>query len=218
MLSARHSRRQRHGARRGPRLARGAQKTLQLRCFIEGVYQGTTYPKRSGLRADLTAPRPRAARAVQIDFRRGAVKRLKRGAFSRRASREHVAVPRSLFELALRSRRPTARGAVRGSHRAPRKPFAWGAFSRTYTNTQPINFICILSGFDGHRGAKTTPRCISPGRFRPHASNGVEVVPLHVYSRNQCLDRISIDAYYETVFGPSSPTSKTHTKDHRRLQ
>ena len=71
------------GARRGPRLAQGAQETLQLRRFIEGVYQGTTYPKRSGLRADLTAPRPRAARAVQIDFRRGAVKRVKKGAFSR---------------------------------------------------------------------------------------------------------------------------------------
>ena len=73
----------RAGARRGPRLAQGAEMALLLGCFFEGVYQGTTYPKRPGLRADLTAPRPRAARAVQIDFRRGAVKRVKKGAFSR---------------------------------------------------------------------------------------------------------------------------------------
>ena len=71
------------GALRGPRLAQGAEKTRQLSCFIEGVYQGTTYPKRTGLRADLTVPRAPAARAVQIDFRRGAVKPVKRGAFSR---------------------------------------------------------------------------------------------------------------------------------------
>ena len=182
------------------------------------MYQGTTYPKRSGLRADLTAPRPRAARAVQIDFRRGAVKRFKRGAFPRRASREHVAVPRSLFELALRSRRPAPRGAVRGSHRAPRKPFAWGVLSGTYTKAQHINSICILGLFDGRRGAKTTPRCISPGRSRPHASNGVEVVPLHVYLRKQCLDRTFIGVLCETVFGADLPTSKTHTKGTRRYQ
>ena len=71
------------GARRSPRLAQGAEKTRQLSCFIEGVYQGTTSRKRTGQRADLTVPRPRAARAVQIDFRRGAIKPVKRGAFSR---------------------------------------------------------------------------------------------------------------------------------------
>ena len=65
------------------RLAQGVEKTRQLRRFIEGTYQATTYPKRPGQRADLTVPRPRAARAVQVDFRRGAVKRVKKGAFSR---------------------------------------------------------------------------------------------------------------------------------------
>ena len=71
------------GARRGPRLTQGGEKTLLLRCAMQGTYQGTTSRKRPGLRAELTAPQPRAARAVQIDFRRGAVKPVKRGAFSR---------------------------------------------------------------------------------------------------------------------------------------
>ena len=203
---------------RGPRLAQGVEKTLLLRCAIEGTYQGTTSRKRTGLRADLTVPRPRAARAVQIDFRRSAVKRFKRGAFSRRASREHVAVPRSLFELNLRSRRPIPRGAVRGSHRAQEKPFPWGALSGTYTKAQHINSICILGTFDGLRGAKTTPRCISSGSYRPHASNGVEVVPLHVYLRKQCVDRIFMGVSYETVFAPDLATSKTRTNGHRKLQ
>ena len=105
-------------ARRGPRLAQGVEKTLLLRCAIEGTYQDTTSRKRTGRRADLTVPRPRAARAVQIDFRRSGVKRFKRGAFSRRASREHVAIPRSPFELVLRSRRPTPRGAAREAQKS----------------------------------------------------------------------------------------------------
>ena len=113
---------------------------------------------------------------------------------------------------------PTARGAVRGSHRTPEKPFPWGALSGTYTKAQHINSICILGTFDGRRDAKTTPRCISPTLIRPHASNGVEVVPLHVYSRKQCLGRTLIALLYETVFAPSAATSKAHTKDHRRLQ
>ena len=129
--------------------------------------------------------------------------------------------PRRRTSIEEFSRRPTARGAVRGprlAQGAPRKPFAWGAFSRTYTNTQPINFICILSGFDGRRGAKTTPRCISPGRSRPHASNGVEVVPLHVYLRKRCLDRTFTGVSCETVFGAILSTSKKRTNGHRKLQ
>ena len=206
------------GAVRGPRLAQGAEKTLQLRRFIEGTYQGTPSRKRTVQRADLTVPRPRAASAVQIDFCPSRLKRLKRGAFSRRASREHVAIPRSPFELTLRSRRPTARGAARGSHRAPKKPFAWGAFPRTYTNAHHMNSICILGTFGGLRGAKTTPRCISSGSYRPHASNGVEVVPLHVYLRKQCVDCIFVGVSYQTVFAPDLATSKTHTNGHRKLQ
>ena len=157
------------------------------------MYQGTTYPKRSGLRADLTVPRPRAARAVQIDFCPSELKRFKRGAFSRRVSREHVAVPRSPFELALRSRRPTARGAVRDSYRTQKKRFAWGALSRTCTKAQHVNSRCILGLFDGRRGSKTTPRCISTGRSHPHVSNGVQVAPLHVYLRKLCLCRTFVD-------------------------
>ena len=166
----------------------------------------------------MTVPRPRAARAVQIDFCPSRLKRFKRGAFSRRASREHVAVPRSPFELPLRSRRPIPRRAVRGSHRAPRKPFPWGALSGIYTKAQHVNSICILGTFGGRRGAKTTPRCISSGSYRPHASNGVEVVPLHVYLRKQCLDRAFISILYETVFGAELATPRTHTNAHRRLQ
>ena len=119
---ARHGRRHANGARRGPRLAQGVEKTLLLRRAIEGTYQGTTSRKRTGLRADLTVPRPRAARAVQIDFRRSAVKRLKRGAFPR----VHIGElkPWSRANLVPNCglgapRSATARGAVRGSHRAP---------------------------------------------------------------------------------------------------
>ena len=110
------------GARRCPRLAQGAQETLLLGCVSKDIYQGTTSRKRTGLGADLTVQRPRAVQAVQIDFCPSGLKRFKRGAFSRRASREHVAVPRSPFELALRSRQPTAtsRRAARSAARTGR--------------------------------------------------------------------------------------------------
>ena len=110
-----------------------------------------------------------------------------------------------------------ARGAVRGSHRTPRKRFPWGALSGTYTKAQHINSICILGTFDGPRGAKTIPRCISLDRSRRLASNGVEVVPLHVYSRKQCLDRTLIALLYETLFAADLSTSQTHTNGHRKL-
>ena len=208
----------RDGARRGPRLAQGAEKTRQLSCFIEGVYQGTTYPKRSGLRADLTVPRPRAALAVQIDFRRGAVKRLKRGAFPR----VHIGKlkPWSRAKLVpncgLGARRRAARGAVRGSHRTPRKPFYRGASSRACTKAQHINSICIFGTFGRRRDAKTTPRCISTGSSRRPVSNGVEVVPLHVYLRKLCLHRAFLDVLYETLFGADLSTSRTRTNARRR--
>ena len=221
MLSARGSRRRRDGARRGPRLAQGAEKTRQLSCFIEGMYQGTTSRKRTGQRADLTVPRPRAARTVQIDFRRGAVKPVKRGAFPRVHIGELESLPRAKLVRICglgASRRATARGAVRGSHRAPKKPFPWGALSGTYTKAQHLNSICILGTFGGLRGANNTPRCISSGSSRPPVSNGVEVVPLHVYLRKQCLDRTLIGVLYETCFAADLSTSKTHTNGHRKLQ
>ena len=84
----------------------------------------------------MTVARPGEARAVQIDFRRGAVKRLKRGAFPR----AHIGELKLLSRAKLvpncglgAPRRATARGAVRGSHRASRKPFYCGGSSRART-------------------------------------------------------------------------------------
>ena len=128
-------------ALRVPRLAQGAEKTLLLRCAIEGTYQGTTSRKRTGLRADLTVPRPRAARAVQIDFRRSGLKRFKRGAFPR-VCRGKLK-PSSRAKLGPNCglgapRRATARGAVRDSHRAPRKPVNCGDSSRGCTRARHL--------------------------------------------------------------------------------
>ena len=89
----------------------------------------------------MTVQQPRAARAVQIDFRRGAVKPVKRGAFPR----VHIGElkPWSRANLVQNCglgapRRATARSAVRGSHRAPRKPVNCSVSSRGCTKARHI--------------------------------------------------------------------------------
>ena len=89
----------------------------------------------------MTVQQPRAARAVQIDFRRGAVKRVKKGAFSRVCIGELESWPRPVLVRICglgASRRATARGAVRGSHRAPRKPVNCRVSSRARTKARHI--------------------------------------------------------------------------------
>ena len=107
-----------------------------------------------------------------------------------------------------------SRGPTRTGRR--KKLFAWGAFPEAHTKSQHINSISLLSIFGGRRGAKTTPRSISTSSSRPPVSNGVQVVPLHVYLRKQYLDRTFISVLYETVFGAFLSTSLRRTNAHRR--
>ena len=89
----------------------------------------------------MTVPRLRAARAVQIDFRRGAIKRVKRGAFSIvcRGKLKPLSRAKLVPNCGLGApRRATARGAVRGSQREPRKPFNCGVSSRGCTKARHI--------------------------------------------------------------------------------